>query len=185
MKYIIIISIIIILLWIFFHRSPTYDIDSINDNIVYSPAFGKIMGINEKDGYIHIAIFLSPLDVHIQYIPINGIVIDQKHDITGKFELAYDLNKSRENEKVITTIKPNINIPNVYVYQIAGKLVRRIKSYINKYPRNVVSKQKLGIIRLGSRVDIMLPKENFKVIIKEGDRVNGPKTILGIYNIKN
>jgi phosphatidylserine decarboxylase len=182
-KYFIIVIIIIIIIYIYINRSPTYKLDEKNNNIIYSPAFGKIIGINEKGKYIYISIYLSIMDVHIQYIPINGEIIEQKYDITGKFELAYELDKSRYNEKMITIIKPKIEIPNIYVYQIAGKYVRKIETYIKEYPKKVISKQKLGIIKLGSRVDIIIPKDKLILMIKKGDRVEGPNTIIGKYRI--
>ena len=180
MKSIFIFIFILFLLYTLFHRSPSF-ISQNNDNIIYSPAFGKIIAINYNNNYIHIIIFLSPLDVHIQYIPINGIILNQIYDRSGKYNLAYKINKSNNNEKLITILKPNINIPNIYIYQIAGKYVRRIKSYISFYPQKVLNKQKLGIIKLGSRVDLILPSQNLHLLVKNGDKVYGPNTIIGFY----
>ena len=112
--------------------------------------------------------------------PCNGRVVSVRYDATGKFELAYNETKSRENEKAIITLDTNIGI--VKVYQIAGKLVRCIDTY-NKEGDRVVSGNLIGMIKLGSRVDLILPNaSHFQLKVKEGIRVNGSSTIIGSYD---
>src|SRR5271165_1201681 len=97
---------VVILLLCYFYRKPVINVTDIKflRNFVMSPAYGTIKKIIIKDDIIHIIIYLSLFDIHRQYYPTNGIVIEQIHDMTGKYELAYELNKSSKNEKVITTI---------------------------------------------------------------------------------
>lgn len=179
---------IIIFLAIFFtifYRCPNPVIRKSNEDYVYSPGFGRIMKINHEQDNIFIAIFLSPLDIHYQFSPISGIVKDLKYDATGKFELAYELNKSNQNEKAITTITNKHG--DFIVYQIAGFLVRRISTYC-KIGQNIDCGEKIGLIHFGSRVDIIIPKKSkeqdkeFVLSVKEGEYVNGFDTLLGYYS---
>ena len=171
--------IIIISLLLFFYRHPTPIIRKSNEDCVYSPGFGRIMKISRQDDKLFIAIFLSPLDVHYQYCPISGVVKNVTYDTTGKFQLAYELNKSNENEKVITTITNKHG--DFIVYQIAGYLVRRISTFVEKN-KHVESGETMGLIHFGSRVDIIIPNSNeFDCKVSEGDYVSGFNTLLGQY----
>jgi phosphatidylserine decarboxylase len=105
MNFVLISICLIISFLLFFYRYPFWlkQVININNNFVYSPAFGKIMTITkEKNGDVFIAIFLSPLDVHYQFSPIDGNITQLDYDANGKFELSYNLNKSKDNEKSIT-----------------------------------------------------------------------------------
>jgi phosphatidylserine decarboxylase len=186
-KTVIVFTIFVILFVLFFNRHPEINIGKINNNEVLSPSYGTIKKIIKSNNRITIIIFLSPLDIHVQYYPIYGKVISQVHDLNGKYELAYKLNKSNENEKVITTIKPTIDIPNIIVKQIAGFVVRRITTVIENIPKEglpVKPANKLGMIKLGSRVDLELPSNDFILLVKENQKVYGPYTKIGYYKTK-
>jgi phosphatidylserine decarboxylase len=186
-KTVIVFTIFIILFVLFFNRHPEINIGKINNNEVLSPSYGTIKKIIKSNNRITIIIFLSPLDIHVQYYPIYGKVISQVHDLNGKYELAYKLNKSNENEKVITTIKPTIDIPNIIIKQIAGFFVRRITTVIENIPKEglpVKPANKLGMIKLGSRVDLELPSNDFILLVKENQKVYGPYTKIGYYKTK-
>ena len=177
----VVIIIAIVLLLLFFYRFPNERQCKPEDkSIVYSPAYGRIMKITERDdGTLYIAIFLSPLDVHYQFFPVSGTVTNIEHDHNGKFELAYELNKSNDNEKCIHVI--NNEYGDFTVYQIAGFLVRRISPY-DTIGQKAVSGKCMGLIQFGSRVDIIIPQSNrFKLLVGEGDYVNAENTILGHY----
>ena len=149
--------------------------------MLLSPAFGTVQNIQQtKYGTLNIAIFLSPMDVHVQYVPIHGKIVKRIYDDTGKFYLAFDLQKAKENEKVITHIKPWFDETiNIKITQIAGKFVRLIVSYVNY--GHVNAGQLLGMIKLGSSVDIEVPIDKFTLLVKKGDYVNGPNSILGVF----
>jgi len=174
-----IIIVLLISFLLFFYRKPQLNLIQNNEDIVYSPGYGTIMDIIYKDNTIHIPIFLSPLDIHYQIVPIGGVLTDVVYDNTGKFEIAYKVNKSNDNEKVIHTI---VNKHGTFkLYQIAGILVRRI-SYYNNPPKKLITGELLGLIKFGSRVDIIIPDaNNFKLNVKKGDKVKGISTILGYY----
>ena len=162
----------------FFYRFPKERTHSEADK-VYSPAYGRIMKITkQEDGTLYIAIFLSPLDIHYQFFPVSGYVKQVDYDHTGKFELAYELNKSNANEKCIHVI--NNEYGDFTIYQIAGFLVRRISPY-DKVGQTAVSGKCMGLIHFGSRVDIIIPQEyRFKLRVKEGDYVEAT-SVLGSY----
>jgi phosphatidylserine decarboxylase len=174
----VIIFVIVVFTLFFFYRYPTERTRS-EPNAVYSPAYGRIMKITkQEDGTLYVAIFLSPLDIHYQFFPVSGYVKQVDYDHTGKFELAYELNKSNANEKCIHVI--NNEYGDFTVYQIAGFLVRRISPY-DKVGQNAVSGKCMGLIHFGSRVDIIIPQEfRFKLRVKEGDYVKAT-SVLGTY----
>ena len=143
-KYIIIPFLILIALMIFY-RYKKYTIEY-NDNIIVSPAEGKITNIMElSNNRILVSIFLSVFDNHTQIYPVNGKVIKRVYDDTGQFGIVIDRYKSRDNEKKIHTIRmKNNNI--VKVVQIAGFLPRRIASS-DVVPLDVKAGEYLGIIK--------------------------------------
>lgn len=169
--------IIVIGFLMYFYRAPYLNIAHM-DNIVSGPSYGTIKSIIKTENNIHIVIYLGLTDVHVQYYPINGTVKKHTYDLNGKFELAFDLNKSKHNEKMITEIDTDYG--QVSVTQIAGFLVRRI-SCPDKTNKKVWAGEKLGMIKFGSRVDLKLPLNGFILSCKVGDKVLGGKTILGYY----
>lgn len=176
---------IIILFYFYFQREPRISISSeISENIILSPAFGKIYGIYEENENIHIIIILHLFDIHIQYYPYEGEVINQIHDMKGKYALVYDLEKSRHNEKMITTIRTIHG--NFIVQQIAGMFVRCIYTTLDGIPERVDRGEKMGSILFGSRVDLILPKKSIsgkrlELFVNENQKVYGPNTKIGEY----
>ena len=160
----IILSIIIFLLY--FSRKPI----RINkdNNILVSPCDGTVMYVEDNN----ISIFLSPFDVHWQYVPINS-VIKNIENIHGKHNMAYKPS-SEHNEGVKVIFDSELG--DIHVTQRVGFLARRIHNNI-KLGDKVKETDPYGIIMFGSRVDIALPN-NLKCILKEGDRVVGGITPL-------
>lgn len=172
-----IIILIFIMFILYFYRLPIQNIKN-NTNVIYGPCYGKIMSIKQYKDNIYIAIFLSPFDVHYQFMPINGQITKINYDNNGKFNLAYELNKSNKNEKCIYTISTKFG--DIKLYQIAGYFVRRISSFCSKGDK-LKSGETIGLIHFGSRVDLLIPKNNFRLCSKLGDYVNGSYTKLGYY----
>ena len=161
-KYTIIPFLILIALMIFY-RYKKYTIEY-NDNIIVSPAEGKITNIMElSNNRILVSIFLSVFDNHTQIYPVNGKVIKRVYDDTGQFGIVIDRYKSRDNEKKIHTIRmKNNNI--VKVVQIAGFLPRRIVSS-DVVPLDVEAGEYLGMIKFGSRVDLIFMGDINKLLV--------------------
>lgn len=150
------------------------------ENQVICPSDGKVVVIEEteeneyfNDKRIQISVFMSPLNVHVQWTPIAGIVKYAKYH-PGKFLVAWHPKSSTENERTTLVVKGRNH--EVLFRQIAGAVARRIKFYINDGDR-VGHGQECGFIKFGSRVDIFLPLGS-EIDVKIGDKVKGRKTVL-------
>lgn len=160
MKLVVLISVsvlyILLLLVVNFYRKPLIQrIRPNNTKEVYFPAFGTVKKVEKIDGNrLFIAIFLSPLDIHYQYMPVKGVIRSIEHDDEGVYHLAFDMEKSRFNEKMIYTIETKHG--EMLLYQIAGFLVRRIVTDV-KVNQEVETGEQVGMIKFGSRVDLILP----------------------------
>ena len=169
----------VLLIVCYFFRDPIRDVISNNDNFL-SPADGKIVSIESFEDAdlgksIKIAIFLSFFNVHRQWIPLNAKVIDSIYN-PGKFFGAFKDKASEKNEQT-SILFSDINKNEFKIKQIAGFVARRIVNHMN--PNLDVSQgQKLGFIKFGSRVEIIVP-ENFDIKVKKGMKVRGCKTVIG------
>lgn len=176
------ICLVLIALIICFFRDPDRTIDDDAPDALVSPADGKVKHIveNEENPYTgksctRITIFLSVLDVHINRIPISGTIerIDLKRD--GKYLVADRPAASTENVQNTLVIKNGDTV--VVVKQIVGLIARRIVCWAKEgdtYERG----QRFGLIRFGSRVDLMVPVDT-RIVVQEGDMVAGGKSIIG------
>lgn len=174
----IIISLIILVSLLLFYRVPTNRNEDFVTDVVYGPCYGTVSHIIKTDNTTYVTIFLSIFDIHSQYYPISGTLIDRQYDMSGKFALAFDFDKASENEKAIHTITTDRGDV-ITITQIAGLLARRI-TYDNKQIGDRVQVgDRMGMIHFGSRIDIELP-QNYKILVKEGDYINGPKTVIAI-----
>lgn len=173
-SYIILISIGLIVICINFFKRPNFDIKK-DDNIILAPSFGRIQKIMKINNNIYISIFLSLFDPHIQYIPYDGFLINQIYKY-GTFRAAFLFEKSTFNERMIHNIVTKIGT--ISVVQIAGMIARTIVPFLKQQTR-VIKGEELGMIKFGSRVDIIVPiKENMKILIKQGQYVYGGQTPL-------
>ena len=150
-----------------------------NDDLVYSPADGKVVVIEEtieseyfNDKRLQVSVFMSVWDVHINFFPFKGKVKYFKYH-PGKFLLAIHPKSSTLNERTSVVIENQKNTP-VMLRQIAGAVARRIVCYA-KQGNTFNTGEELGFIKFGSRVDIFLPIGT-EILVKQGDRVWGSKT---------
>jgi len=167
-------SVVMLFLVVQFFRVPKR-IVTYNDDMIYSPCDGKVVVIEEvdepeflKEKRIQISIFMSPLNVHVNWSPMNGVVKYFKYH-PGKYLVAWHPKSSTENER--TTMVFDNGRFNVLLRQIAGAVARRIIWYVEE---NKEWKQhdEIGFIRFGSRVDLFLPL-NADIKVKIGDKVQG------------
>jgi phosphatidylserine decarboxylase len=136
------------MLWFF--RDPEREI---TDGRVISPADGVVQSIMPwKDGRTRVAIFMSPLNVHVNRAPLTGTVTSVEH-IPGGYVPAFN-KESEHNERVIWHFDTEAG--DIEMVQIAGAVARRIVPYV---PRGckVEQGERIGLIRFGSRVDVYLP----------------------------
>ena len=165
----------------YFFRDPIRIIP--NENVIVSPADGKIVFLGEsnlpeecgiKGKFLKISIFLDIFNVHVNRMPISGIVKDIKY-ISGKFFRANVEKSSKENERNIIVIE-NEKKEKIIVTQIAGLIARRIVCDL-KINQEVLKGERFGIIKFGSRVDLYLPL-NYKILVAVGQTVIGGETII-------
>ena len=151
-----------------------------NNNGFLSPADGKVVQIiNVEDEEIgpakQISIFLSVFNVHRQRVPLSGKVISKQYN-SGKFLAAFNHKASLDNEQMVVKFETE-NGKQYKIKQIAGLIARRIINYME--PEIMVQRgERLGFIRFGSRVDIIVPAD-FQINVNLGDAVLGNQTIIG------
>ena len=165
-----------------FFRDPERRIPN-EPNVIVSPADGKITEIVTENEPINgklckrVTIFLSVFNVHVNRVPIGGTIEDIRYN-PGKFLAAFNPKASMDNEQNLILI--NNGRTHIFVKQIAGLIARRIVCWPKKGDY-YESGQRYGLIRFGSRVDILLP-ENTKLSVAYGDKVSGGKSIIGYLN---
>ena len=163
-----------------FFRNPKVITEPIK-NLVYAPADGKIVAINKvfepeyhKEERIQLSVFMSPLNVHVNRSPIEGIIDFFKYH-PGKFLVAWHPKSSLLNERTSIGLKTSTGTT-ILMRQIAGTVARRIAFYL-KTGEKVTQGQSLGFIRFGSRVDVFLPLD-VSIKVKIGDKTKAGITQL-------
>lgn len=177
--FLILLALLISIFTLNFFRDPER-VTPLLENVVVSPADGRVLFVKEVDAsaYIgkkatQISIFMSPLNVHVNRIPISGIVKDVKYH-SGKYLVAYDDKASTDNERAEFVIQTNSG--NVFFSQIAGFVARRIVYDLKKGDRVTIG-ERFGMIKFGSRVDIVVPS-HWKCLVKKDDKVCAGETVL-------
>lgn len=158
-----------------FFYNPKREILIVDNNLLYAPADGKVVVIEEtdepeyfKDKRLMISIFMSPLNVHVNRNPVSGVV-KYKHYHKGKYLVAWHPKSSTENER--TTVVIDNGKTEILVRQIAGAVARRIKNYL-QVGQQVTQGGEMGFIKFGSRVDVFLPADVI-INVKIGQAVKG------------
>lgn len=149
------------------------------DNVVVSPADGRVLFVKEvmEDKFIRgrakqISVFMSPLNVHVNRIPVDGKVEFLEYH-KGKFIKAFEDKASEINER--TEIGITGKYGKVFFTQVAGFVARRIVCELNP-GENVKMGERFGMIKFGSRVDVIVPynwieKVNKDDIVKAGETI--------------
>jgi phosphatidylserine decarboxylase len=166
------------LLVLLFFRDPkrAYEGDA---GFVLAPADGLITRVDTTEdpeigpGRFHrIVTFLSVFDIHVQRVPAAGEVVASRYS-RGRKVAAFREDAGEVNEKHLTVIRrPDGDL--VGVRQIAGLLARRVVCYLKEGDR-VHRGQSMGLIKFGSRVDLLVP-ESYQVLVKKGDRLKNGAT---------
>ena len=173
---VLLISFILLVLVLYFFRDP----DRINQrapNVFFSPGDGVVSDITDQtfagQEYRRIGIFLSVFDVHIQRSPVEGVVDFVEYQ-SGENHPAYDPAASDENDQIAMGIRSDFGL--IIVKQIAGILARRCVNFARKNDR-ILSGQRFGLIKFGSRVELYLPM-NTEISCSIGEKVYGGITAL-------
>ena len=165
-----------------FFRSPLRLFKGEETDVVVASADGKVVALEEtfEDEYLHapaiqLSVFMSILNVHANWFPVNGEVIYTKHH-PGRFMAAYLPKSSTENERSTVVIRtPDGQL--VLVRQIAGAMARRIVTYARPGDEASIHDH-MGFIKFGSRVDIYLPLGT-ETLVNIGDTTIGGVTEVG------
>lgn len=164
-----------------FFRSPNRHF-VIQDGAIIAPADGKVVVIEEvfepeilKRQALQVSIFMSPLNVHINWYPVSGQIKFSTHQ-HGNHKRAYLPKSSTENERSSVLIE-TANGTQILARQIAGAMARRVVCYAEE-GENVKQTEQMGFIKFGSRVDLFLPIGT-QIDVKLKDKTTGGQTILG------
>lgn len=148
---------------------------------IVSPADGRVIKVAAIDGSRFldgpatlVSIFMSPLNVHVNRIPVSGRVVDVRYN-PGKYLRAFADKASLDNEQNAVIVEDAVGRRLCFV-QIAGFIARRIVCQLR--PGMPVERgQRYGMIMFGSRADIYLPA-GAQVVVKVGDHARGAETVL-------
>ncbi|MCF7935950.1 MAG: phosphatidylserine decarboxylase [Synergistales bacterium] len=169
----------LLVLVVWFYRDPPRSAGGGREAAV-SPADGKVVEIDYASHAftgpaLRIGIFMSPLDVHVNRVPLNGAVAFLRH-VPGRKAMAFHPNAPEENERLYMGLQSEFGP--VVVVQIAGFLARRISCWVREGD-HLERGGRYGMIHFGSRVDIYLPRR-MSCSVREGQRVRAGETILGV-----
>ncbi len=164
-----------------FYRCPIRYFNGDTEKMVVAPADGKIVVVEEaeENDYFHdkrlmISIFMSPLNVHANWFPVDGKVKFVKH-FDGNYHKAWLPKASEENEHADIMIETPDG-QEVLVRQIAGAMARRIVTYAKDGEECYIDEH-LGFIKLGSRVDVYLPL-TAKACVTMDQPTTGDQTVI-------
>ena len=168
----------------FFFRDPDRAIPD-DERFIVSPADGRVITIEQhaQGRYLseqpssRVGIFLSPLDVHVNRVPISGQVTQIQYQ-PGIFRAAFASDAAEVNEQNAVMLQDTQG-RHFIVVQIAGMLARRIVCRL-KDGEQVEQGDRYGMIMLGSRVDLYCPAE-VELKVEVGQRVKAGETIIGEY----
>ncbi len=168
------------LLVLLFFRDPARRFGGAAETVI-APADGLVTLVDRVEdpevgpGARHrVVTFLSVFDVHTQRTPVSGEVVVSRYT-AGRKVAAFKRDIDRINQRHLTVIRrPNGDL--VGVRQIAGLLARRVVCYLKEGER-VERGQSMGLIKFGSRVDLLVP-EGYRVLVAKGDRVRNGETAM-------
>ncbi len=182
---IIVLTLLFVFLSLNFFRDPER-VTPAQGNLLISPADGTVLFVKNVAGneFINgpakqVSIFMSPLDVHVNRIPIDGIIEYLRYH-EGKFIAAFEDKSSEDNERAEYGITGKYG--KVFFRQVAGFIARRIV-YELKIGDEVNRGERFGMIKFGSRVDVIVP-DIWIEKVKKDEKVFAGETILFEYPIK-
>lgn len=179
--FIIVVAFVFFLFALNFFRDPDRKIPQ-GKNLVLSPADGTIVVIKDaseneylKSDAIQISIFMSPLNVHVNRLPVSGKVEYYRY-VKGKYFAAFEDKASLNNEQ--THIGINAGAYKIFFKQIAGFIARRIVCAA-KVGDSVIAGDRFGMIKFGSRVDVFVPK-NSDIKVSLNEKTVAGETVLAV-----
>jgi phosphatidylserine decarboxylase len=172
---------LLLLFTLYFFRDPDRTSPR-GDNLVVSPADGEILAITPlreeeylKSDAVQVSIFMSPLNVHVNRFPLSGIVGFYRY-VPGEYLVAFDEKSSLRNERTMIGIENARS--KVLFKQVAGFIARRIVAQV-KIGDSTVAGDRFGMIKFGSRVDVIVPREA-AIQVKIGEKTVAGETVLAL-----
>jgi phosphatidylserine decarboxylase len=156
-----------------FFRDPEANVPG-DEKVVVAPASGQIVEITPVDNGTMVAIFLSVFDVHVQRAPVAGTIKRVSYH-PGKFLDVRNPHASAQNEYRLIELETADGY-RVSVRQIAGLIARRIVGWVGE-GATVAKGDRIGMIRFGSRVELVVPPGT-EIVARVGARAKGGETIL-------
>jgi len=156
---------------LYFFRDPDRTIPP--GPVAVSPADGKVVAVVEESGRTRVSIFLNIFDVHVNRSPIPGTITDVRYQ-KGKFLVASQERASSDNEQNTVTVEGEGTT--VVFKQIAGLIARRIVFYKKPGDRVGIG-ERVGLIKFGSRVDVVFGPE-WEIQVAQGMRVKAGSSVL-------
>ena len=183
-KYFLFTGFFLLLSWtIYFFRYPKRTVNK-GDNHILSTADGKIVVIEEvleeeyfKDRRLMISVFMSPMNVHINWYPFEGEVKYSKYH-PGRYFIAYNPKSSEHNERASVVLEKQKG-EDILIRQVAGVMARRVVCYSKKGDK-VEQGSEMGMIKFGSRIDFFLPL-SVKVNVKMHQKVKAQQSIIAFF----
>lgn len=165
---------------LYFFRDPDRNTPG-DDNLIISPADGTVVLIQEvnepeymKSKVTQVSIFLSPLNVHVNRNPVSGTLEYLKY-YPGKYLMAWEDHASELNERAHFGVKHSSGMKLLFK-QITGFMARRIVYNIEE-GESIKAGERFGIMKFGSRMDVMLP-DNVDIKVKKGDKTVAGESII-------
>jgi phosphatidylserine decarboxylase len=170
------IPVLLALFFLWFFRDPARTIPD-SPGLVVSPADGKVTEVapirTQEGDRIRLSIFLSVFDVHVNRAPIEGVIRHIEYR-KGEYLNALDPASAERNEQSVITMQGDGCV--ITIKLIAGLLARRIVLF-HKEGARLARGQRIGLIKFGSRCDLLLPGDAH-VRVERGQHVKGGETIL-------
>lgn len=170
-------------LMIFFFRDPPRCVPA-DPEAVLSGADGRLMEIAEEvepefigGPALRFSVFLSVFDVHVNRAPVAGKILALRHE-AGRFCFAFKAEASKVNERNIIVIEGAHGI--CVVRQIVGPVARRVVHWL-EIGQHVGAGQRIGLMKFGSRLDVLVPFQALEILIQPGMIVRGGESVLGRY----
>jgi len=170
---------------LYFFRDPqrTPPAEAADGRLLLAPADGKVILIKEVEEPLYLkgparqlSIFLSPLNVHVNRIPADG-VIEYDNYVPGGYLVAWHPKASEKNERSQIGLRHPSGV-RILFKQIAGAVARRVVYHVG-VGDVVKAGQRYGIVKFGSRMDVLVPR-GVEITAQIGDRVRGGVTVLGM-----
>lgn len=168
---------------LYFFRDPDrHPPADARDNGLVAPADGRVVEIVDEEDPLYIdgpaqrvSIFLSPLDVHVNRVPARGTIEYERYR-PGEYLVAWHPKASEKNERSELGVR-HPSGTKVLFKQIAGAVARRIEYHIGEGD-TVTAGQRFGIVKFGSRMDVLVPP-HVELTIEKGQHVRAGETVMG------